>query len=88
MLPEAKARRLGFVHVNAVLGRPCTWLPDSSGLLCKVVSTQRPPAPAISDVPTGPNVSENLGKATPAPTYEDMLRTPSDEAQFEYYASV
>ena len=84
---EAKARRLGFVHVNAVLGRPCTWLPDSSGLLCKVVSTQRPPAPAISDVPTGPNVSENLGKATPAPTYEDMLRTPSDEAQFEYYAT-
>ncbi len=83
----AKTRRLGFVHVNAILGRPCTWLPDSSGLLCKIVSTQRPPAPAISDVPTGPNVSENLGKATPAPTYEDMLRTPSDEAQFEYYAS-
>ena len=83
----AKARRLGFIHVNAILGRPCTWLPDSSGLLCKMVPTSRGPAPVPNEVPTGPNVSENLGKATPAPTYEDMLKNTDDEFIFEYYAT-
>lgn len=83
-----RARRLGFVHVNAILGRPCTWLPNSSGLLCKLVPASRTGAPpVVSNVPAGPNVSENLGKATPAPTYEDMLQNPSDEALFDYYAT-
>jgi dipeptidyl aminopeptidase/acylaminoacyl peptidase len=32
-------------------------------------------------------VQENDGKATPAPTYEDLLKTPTDERIFEYYAT-
>jgi len=31
------------------------------------------------------NVQENYGKAAPAPTFEDMIRTAHDEALFEYY---
>jgi dipeptidyl aminopeptidase/acylaminoacyl peptidase len=83
----ATAHRLGLVKLNSILGRPCAWLPDSSGLLCKTVPTGRGPAPKISAVPTGPHISENLGKATPAPTYEDMLSTPDDENLFEYYTT-
>ncbi len=84
----ARAHRVGTVRLNAVLGRrPCEWMPDSAGLLCKVVPGDRGPAPKASDVPEGPHVSENLGKVTPAPTYEDMLATPDDERIFEYYAS-
>ncbi len=82
----AQARRVGTMKLNAVLGAPCAWLPDSASMICRVVPV-RGPAPKISDVPAGPNVEENLGKATPAPTYEDMLKTAQDEDLFEYYAT-
>ena len=82
----AQARRVGTVKVNGVLGAPCAWMPESTGMLCRVVPA-RGPAPQLTDVPAGPNVEENLGKATPAPTYEDMLKTAQDEDLFEYYAS-
>lgn len=83
----AHARRIGTAHLNAILGRgPCEWMPDSAALLCKTIPAVRGAAPKESSVPTGPNVSENLGKASPAPTYEDMLKTPQDEDIFEFYA--
>ena len=87
----AHAHRLGAVganpvRLNSILGRPCAWTPDSQALLCKVVPA-RGPAPKESDIPTGPDISENLGKVSPAPTYEDMLKTTQDETIFEYYAS-
>ncbi len=81
------AQRLGGVRLNAVLGRPFEWMPDSSGLLCKIVPEGRGEAPKTSDVPTGPHISENLGNTSPAPTYEDMLKTPEDEAIFAFYAT-
>ncbi len=40
-----------------------------------------------SAIPTGPVVQENDGRATPAPTYEDLLKTPIDERVFEFYAT-
>ncbi len=84
----AHAHRILSVKLNSVLGRtPCEWMPDSAALLCKTVPGTRGPAPKPSDVPTGPHISENLGRATPAPTYEDMLSTPDDERIFEYYAT-
>ena len=33
----------------------------------------------------GPNIQENLGKAAPAPTFEDLLKTAHDDNLFEYY---
>jgi dipeptidyl aminopeptidase/acylaminoacyl peptidase len=83
----AHAHRVGTVKLNAVLGSPCAWMPDSASLLCKTVSAARGPAPKESEVPTGPDVEESLGKVSPAPTYEDMLKTATDEKIFEYYAS-
>ena len=35
----------------------------------------------------GPTVQENYGKATPAPTFQDLLRNPHDEKLYEYYAT-
>jgi dipeptidyl aminopeptidase/acylaminoacyl peptidase len=85
---SAAARRIGLVKLNAVLGRnPCDWMPDSQALLCKTIPAARGAAPRPSEVPTGPDVSENLGKVSPAPTYEDMLQTPTDENIFEFYAT-
>ena len=84
---SAHARRVGTVRLNAVLGAPCAWMPDSASLLCTVVPAERGAAPKASDVPTGPNVEENLGRVSPARTYEDLLKTPADEAIFEFYAT-
>jgi dipeptidyl aminopeptidase/acylaminoacyl peptidase len=84
---SASAHRIGTVKLNAILGAPFDWMPDSSALLCRIVPTGRGPAPTPSEVPLGPNVDENLGKVTPARTYEDLLKTPSDEAIFEFYAT-
>ncbi len=83
----ASAHRVGTVKLNAVLGTPCTWIPDSTALLCKTLSPGRVGPPKASDVPTGPDIEESLGKVSPAPTYEDMLKTTADEDIFEYYAS-
>jgi dipeptidyl aminopeptidase/acylaminoacyl peptidase len=82
-----RAHRLGLIRLNAVLGSPCAWMPDSSALLCRTVPAGRGAPPKPSDVPTGPHVSESLGKVSPAPTYEDMLKTPDDEAIFAFYAT-
>jgi len=83
----ATAHHVGTVKLNAVLGPPCQWMPDSASLLCKTVSTTRGPAPKVSDVPLGPDAEESLGKVSPAPTFEDMLKTTTDADIFEYYAS-
>src|SRR5262249_54019401 len=64
---------------------PCEWLRDSITVLCRTVPAGRGPAPAAPAVPTGPNIQENYGKAAPAPTFEDVLKTAHDDAVFEYY---
>ncbi len=81
------AHRVGSVKLNAVLGDPCRWMADSRALLCKIVPAARGAAPTLSEVPAGPDVEENLGKVTPARTYEDLLKTPTDEAIFAFYAT-
>jgi dipeptidyl aminopeptidase/acylaminoacyl peptidase len=63
----------------------CDWLDDSSGLLCGFVPSRRGPPPAAPKVPTGPNIQENIGKAAPVRTYQDLLENAHDEALFEYY---
>jgi dipeptidyl aminopeptidase/acylaminoacyl peptidase len=84
---KASARRVGSFKLNAVLGAPCDWMADSVSLLCKIVPTARGVAPVSGEIPAGPNVEENLGKVTPARTYEDLLKTPTDETIFAFYAT-
>jgi dipeptidyl aminopeptidase/acylaminoacyl peptidase len=63
------------------------WLPDGKTLLCRTIVAGRGAPPAAPVVPVGPNVQENYGKATPAPTFQDLLRNPYDEKLYEYYAT-
>jgi dipeptidyl aminopeptidase/acylaminoacyl peptidase len=72
-------------NLNATTGDPCNWLEDNATLLCTFVPTGRGPEPAAAAVPTGPNIQETSGKAAPAATYEDLLKTDHDEALFEHY---
>jgi dipeptidyl aminopeptidase/acylaminoacyl peptidase len=75
----------GTERANATTGDPCDWLSDNATLVCEMVPTGRGPAPKEPEVPAGPNVQENSGKAAPAATYEDLLKTAFDDALFEYY---
>ncbi|HLW87292.1 MAG TPA: prolyl oligopeptidase family serine peptidase [Terriglobales bacterium] len=83
----AQARRVLGLTLNAIFGRPCEWLGDSRSLICKAVPKGRGNAPARSEVPTGPVIQENLGRVTPGPTFQDLLKSPEDEAVFDYYAT-
>jgi len=75
----------GVDRLNATTGDPCDWLHDNKTLICQFVPNGRGPAPAEPTVPTGPNIQENVGKAAPAPTFEDMLKTAHDDDLFAYY---
>jgi hypothetical protein len=57
-------------------------------LLCKFIPANRGAEPKEAATPMGPIVQRNEGKATPAPTYEDLLASPHDEDLFEHYATV
>ena len=83
----AQARRLPGAALNGIFGPPCEWLSDSQSLVCRTVPADRGPAPTRSEVPTGPVIQENLGRVTPGPTYEDLLKSPEDEEFFDYYAA-
>jgi len=80
---SARARAVTAATVNALGG--CNWLQDSSAMLCHFVVTGRGPAPAPPAVPTGPRIQENIGRAAPAPTFQDLLTSAHDEALFEHY---
>lgn len=75
----------GSDRLNATTGDPCDWLRDNATLICELVPAGRGPAPQEPTVPKGPNIQESSGKAAPAATYEDMIKTAHDEALFEYY---
>jgi dipeptidyl aminopeptidase/acylaminoacyl peptidase len=83
---SAQARRVPDVALNGIFGEPCEWLGNSQDLICKAVPKGRGTAPVRSEVPTGPIIQENLGQVTPGPTFEDLLKSPEDEAIFDYYA--
>jgi dipeptidyl aminopeptidase/acylaminoacyl peptidase len=75
----------GVDRLNATTGDPCDWLHDNKTLICQFVPTGRGPAPAEPAVPTGPNIQESMGKAAPAATFEDMLKSAHDDDLFAYY---
>lgn len=83
----ANASKITDLALNGTTGSPITWLSDSKALIVKAIPTNRGNAPVLSRVPVGPTVQENLGKKAQAPTYQDLLKNPSDEKQFEYYTT-
>jgi dipeptidyl aminopeptidase/acylaminoacyl peptidase len=75
----------GTDQLNGATGDACDWLADSVTLLCQFLPSGRASATAEPNAPTGPNVQESHGKAAPAPTYEDLIKTSHDENLFEHY---
>jgi dipeptidyl aminopeptidase/acylaminoacyl peptidase len=72
----------GIALQNAT-GQAIDWLnPDS--IFALTVSPSRG-APPEAKAPIGPVVRESYARKSQEPTYQDLLRTPHDEALFDYY---
>ncbi|MCA3018226.1 MAG: S9 family peptidase [Rhodocyclaceae bacterium] len=82
-----QARRVTERNLNGVVGRPFSWFSDSKSLLIAAIPQARGAAPKAPSTASGPLVQENLGRRNAARTYQDLLKTPHDEALFEYYAT-
>ena len=86
-LNTATARRLTDARVNANLGQTLTWLKDGRALLVKMLPADRAPLiDAAAAVPTGPTVSVSSGEKAQNRTYQDLLKDPNDEQNFEQLA--
>ena len=82
------AQKVGSIALNATLGVPYRWVSDSKSLIVKTIPAGRGPAPELSRVPGGPTTQENVkGTRGQAPTYQDLLKNPSDEKQFAFYTT-
>jgi dipeptidyl aminopeptidase/acylaminoacyl peptidase len=80
-----KAVKINKTALN-VLSGGYTWLDDNT-LLYNAVIKPATAAPARPPVPKGPTVQENYGKATPRPTFQDLIKSPYDEQLFEFYTT-
>ncbi|MCU0438743.1 MAG: prolyl oligopeptidase family serine peptidase [Raineya sp.] len=80
----AQAKKLTNATLNANVGSPISWFSDSQGLLVKMLPSNRK---ALIDqkkeLPKGPIVSNSDGKVSQNRTYQDLLKNPSDEQNFE-----
>ena len=83
--PDGRASKLLDGINGAFPGQPYSWLPDSSGLVVRVVDPARGLDPVRDDTPEGPVVQESNGRRSAARTYEDLLTDAADERRFDHY---
>ena len=70
------------------MGSPFTWFKDSKSFLINVLPANRPALLSDkNDIPTGPTVATSTGKVSQNATYQDLLKTPKDETNFENLAT-
>jgi len=81
-----KATKVNKAAVNLVLGAAFEWL-DNNSILFTAVNKPLSMAPKKPLAPKGPTVQENLGKVAQSATFQDLIKNPFDETQFEFYAT-
>ena len=76
--------KLTEARVNANLGNPLAWFADGSGLLVKMLPPDREELiNTATAIPTGPTVTVSSGAKAQNRTYQDLLKNPVDEQNFE-----
>jgi dipeptidyl aminopeptidase/acylaminoacyl peptidase len=81
-----KAAKINKLPLNVVMGSGISWL-DNETLLYRTATKPASAAPAKPLMPKGPTVQQNLGKASPSPTYQDLIKSPYDEQLFAFFAT-
>ncbi|KOY87400.1 aminoacyl peptidase [bacterium 336/3] len=80
----AQAKKLTNATLNANVGNPISWFNDSQSLLVKMLaSNKKALIDQKKELPKGPIVSNSDGKVSQNRTYQDLLKNPSDEQNFE-----
>lgn len=86
-IAEAKVHKVTDANINANMGSTISWFKDSKHLLVKTLPTNRKDLiDTALAVPTGPTISVSDGSKAQNRTYQDLLKTPNDEFNFEQLA--
>lgn len=86
-LETASAKKLTKANLNANMRDVISWFRDNSAILVKMLPEDRKPLiDSETAVPTGPTVSVSDGKEAQNRTYQDLLKNPNDEYNFEQLA--
>lgn len=84
----AEASKITDAHLNANLGNPFNWYPDSKRLLVRFLPKNRSALiDSKKELPKGPIISESSGSTSQNRTYPDLLKNTTDEANFVTLAS-
>jgi dipeptidyl aminopeptidase/acylaminoacyl peptidase len=85
---DKKAIKLTEPKLNANMGSVSSWMKNSKELLVKMLPKTRPSLINTSlSIPSGPTVSINeAGQKAQNRTYQDLLKNPDDEQNFEVLA--
>lgn len=86
-IEKASAKKLTDARVNANMGDAINWFKDGSALLVKMLPTNRKALINTAEaVPQGPTISVSDGAKAQNRTYQDLLKNPNDEHNFEVLA--
>lgn len=86
-LKSASARSITDTNVNANMRDIINWFKDGESILVKMLPSDRKPLINVDEaVPEGPTISTNDGKKAQNRTYQDLLKNPNDEFNFEQLA--
>ena len=80
-----KAVKINKSALNSI-GGGVFWF-DNNSLIYRAVTKPASAAPPKPAVPKGPTVQENYGKASPRPTFQDLIKSPYDEELFAFYST-
>ncbi|MCG9881535.1 MAG: prolyl oligopeptidase family serine peptidase [Bacteroidia bacterium] len=80
----SSAKKINTQALNANTGQPYSWFPDSKTLLVKTIPSQKPALiDAKKSLPAGPTVAVSEQTKSQNRTYQDLLKNPIDEQNFE-----
>ena len=84
-LATLTCQKINKTAANLILGGGLVWQDDAT-LLYKVNVNKASDLAKRPVTPKGPTIQENLGKAAPSVTYQDLIKSPYDEYVFEFLA--
>lgn len=84
-LKTQEAKRLSNEFINGIYGTSFIWRPDGKAILAQCVLKNTQNLKDSVKVNSGPIIQENIGKSTPARTFQDLLKNSDDEKKFEHF---
>ena len=86
-IEQASAKKVTDAVVNANMRNAVNWFKDNNALLVKMLPKNRKELiDPMEAVPEGPTVSVSDGEKAQNRTYQDLLKNPNDEQNFEQLA--